>query len=1152
MGSFWCFIVDEVCLFQSFPSSSPTEALAEVEKKESSLTSLPTEARFMKTKNFTKAKVSLPLPYLVSIQKDNWQLFWERDLKELFQEISPIRDYAGKELELWFLDYKLDEPKYKTDLEAKQNNDSFEAPLRARTKLVNLKTKEIKEQEIFLCDFPLMTERGTFIVNGVERVTVAQLIRSPGAFFTSQRVGGRNNFGAKIIPNRGAWLEFETESSGAIGVKIDRRRKIMATTILRAFGIDKDESIKETFQDVDRGEIKHIEETLKRDTTHNQAEAFVEIYQRLRPGDLATPDTARELIENMFFNFERYDLSKVGRWRMWQRLPKLKSKTELPSPREANKEKKRTSSSSPSKGQKLDEEIKVEDRVLRLEDVVAVLKEIIRLNNTPGAGPDQIDHLGNRRVRTLNELLQNRLRVGLMRMERIIKDRMSTLDIYTLTPIQMINPRPFMAVVKEFFTSSQMSQFMDNENPLAELEHKRRLSSTGPGGLTRERAGFEVRDVQPSHYGRICPIQTPEGPNIGLVGHMASFARINQYGFLETPYFKVEKGKVTSQIHYLNAYEEEKYNIASGAVPINDDGYIVSEKVEARIKGEPGVVERDKIDYIDVSSEQSISIATSCIPFLQNNDANRALMGSNMQRQSVPLFKPEPPLVATGVEKKVAQDSGQVIVAEEDGIVTEVDANHIIIKIQNPKTELPFMEAKVKKRTKSSSSSKIQSKRYDLRTFNRTNQYTCFHQKPIVKKGKIVEKGDILTDGGAIAQGSLALGQNILVAFMPWRGGNFEDSIIISERLVKDDTYVSIHIERFACDVRETKLGPEITTPDIPNVSEEKLKDLDGEGIIRVGAEVGPNDILVGKISPKGEADLTAEERLLRAIFGEKAREVKDTSLSMEHGKRGRIVGVKVFSRELGHKLEPGVIKKIEVEIAQLREIKAGDKLAGRHGNKGVISKVLPVEEMPFMADGTPVDIILNPLSVASRMNLGQILETHLGWAAKVLGHQAISPALAGANETDIKKELKEAGLPEDGKIILYDGRTGLPFPKKITVGYIYMMKLIHMVEDKIHMRSIGPYSLITQQPLGGKAQFGGQRFGEMEVWALEGYGAGHILQEMLTIKSDDVTGRAATYEAILKGEEIKTPNIPASFNLLVAELKSLGLNVEVKEKRES
>src|SRR4030043_423176 len=1022
---------------------------------------------FLKVKNFAKAKVSLPLPYLLSVQKDNWKLFWDRDLKELFQEVSPIRDYTGKELELWFLDYKLDEPKYKTDLEAKLNNDSYEASLRVRTKLVNLKTKEIKEQEVFLTDFPLMTERGTFIVNGVERVTISQLIRSPGAFFTGQKVSGKDTFGAKIIPNRGAWLEFDTETSGAIGLKIDRRRKIMATTLLRAFGIEKDESIKETFQYVDRGETKYIEETLKRDTTHSQAEAFVEIYQRLRPGDLATPDTARELIENMFFNFERYDLSKVGRWRMSQRLP-----------------------SQSQKGKKTEGDIKVQDRVLKLEDVVTVIKEIIRLNNTPGSQPDQIDHLGNRRVRTLNELLQNRLRVGLMRMERIIKDRMSTLDVFTLTPAQLINPRPFMAVVKEFFTSSQLSQFMDNENPLAELEHKRRLSSTGPGGLTRERAGFEVRDAQPSHYGRICPMQTPEGPNIGLVGHMASFVRINPYGFLETPYFKVEKGKVTSEVHYLNAYEEEKYNIASASILLDKEGNIIPDNVEARIKGEPGKIEKEKIDFVDVSSEQSISIATSCIPFLQNDDANRALMGSNMQRQSVPLFNPAAPLVATGVEKKVALDSGQVIVAEEDGTIAEVDANHIVIR---PK-----------------GGSKL--KTYHLKTFIRTTHYTCFHQKPIVKKGQKVRKGDILTDGGSIAQGSLALGQNILVAFMPWRGGNFEDSIIISERLVKDDIYTSIHIESFACDVRETKLGPELTTSDIPNVSEEKLKDLDEEGIIRIGAEVGPNDILVGKISPKGEADLTAEERLLRAIFGEKAREIKDSSLLMQHGKRGRVIGVKIFSRELGHKLEPGVIKRIEVEIAQLREIKAGDKLAGRHGNKGVVSKVLPVEEMPFMADGTPVDIILNPMRVASRKNLRQILETHLGWAAKVLGYQAITPALAGATEADIKKELKTANLPEDGKIMLYDGMTGVSFLKPVTVGYIYMMKLIHMVEDKIHMRSIGPYSLITQQPLGGKAQFGGQRFGEMEVWALEGYGASHILQEMLTIKSDDVAGRAAAY----------------------------------------
>ena len=778
---------------------------------------------------------------------------------------------------------------------------------------------------------------------------------------------------------------------------------------------------------------------------------------------------------------------------------------------------------------------------MKLEDVIATIREIIRLNNDPEGKPDQIDHLGNRRVRTLAEFLQNRLRVGLMRMERIIKDRMSTLDLYTLTPVQLINPRPVMAVVKEFFTSSQISQFMDNENPLAELEHKRRLSATGPGGLTRERAGFEVRDVQPSHYGRICPIETPEGPNIGLVGHMASYARINPYGFLETPYFKVEKGTVTSDIHYLNAYDEERYNIASGTVQIDGKGNIVPQLVEARIKGEPGVSDRDKIDYIDVSSEQSISIATSLIPFLQNDDANRALMGSNMQRQSMPLLKPEPPLVMTGIEERVARDSGQEVIAEEDGTVIEVDANHI--KVRGRKSKVV---------------------NYDLRTFIRTNQYTCFHQKPIVKKWESIKKGDILADGGAISQGYLSLGSNILVAFLPWRGGNFEDAVLISERLVKDDTYTSIYIDSFSCDVRETKLGPEVTTCDIPNVSEEKLKDLDEEGIIRIGAEVGPNDILVGKISPKGETDLTAEERLLRAIFGEKARDVKDTSLLMEHGKQGRVVGVKVFSRELGHKLEPGVIKKIKVEVAEIRPIQAGDKLSGRHGNKGVISKVLPVEEMPFMEDGTPVDMILNPLSVVSRMNLGQILETHLGWAAKNLGYYAVSPALSGANEKDIKEELKRAQLvdelhssspfararvSEDGKVALFDGRTGLPFPEKITVGWIYMMKLIHMVKDKIHMRSIGPYSLITQQPLGGKAQFGGQRFGEMEVWALEGYGVAHILQEMLTIKSDDVSGRAAAYEAILKGEEIKESNVPASFNLLVAELKSLGLSVEVKEK---
>jgi len=1060
----------------------------------------------IKVKNFSKSKVSYPLPYLISIQKDSWDWFWEKGIRELFAEMSPIRDYTGKEMELWFVDYKLDKPKYETDLEAKRENASYEASLRVKARLVNLKTKEVKEQEVFLTDFPLMTERGTFIVNGVERVVISQLIRSPGVFLSAQPFQGKNLFGAKIIPNRGAWLEFDTESTGFIGGKIDRKRKLPATTLLRAFGIDTNEKILELFQDIDSNpDLKYIEETLKKDITHNQAEALVEIYERLRPGDLASPDTAKELIENMFFNFERYDLSKVGRWRMQQRFP-ADAKT-----------KKATS-----------EDITVKDRVLSVDDIISVLREVIKANNNPEAIPDQIDHLGNRRVRTFGELLQNRLRVGMMRMERFIKDRMSILDPFTIAPIQLINPRPFMAVVKEFYSGSQLSQFMDNDNPLAELEHKRRLSATGPGGLTRERAGFEVRDVQPSHYGRICPIQTPEGPNIGLIVHLASFAKINSYGFLETPYFKVEKGRVTEEVEYLNAYQEERYNIAHAGTPLDKDRKIIPAKVAARIKSEPGETEREKIDYMDVSSKQCISVGTSLIPFLQNDDANRALMGSNMQRQAVPCIKSSAPLVCTGVEPKVARDSGQEIIAEDDGIVISVDASHI--KTQNEKTKV--------------------TKHYSLRNFIRTNQYTCTHQKPIVHKGQKIKKGDVMADGSAVDRGWLALGQNILVAFVPWRGNNYEDAIILSERVIRDDLYTSIHIEDFACDIRETKLGPEVTTCDIPNVSEEKLKDLDSEGIIRIGAEVKDNDILIGKISPKGEADLTAEERLLRAIFGEKAREVKDTSLLLPHGKRGRVISVKIFSRDKGDKLEPGVIKKIQVEIAQVRKVSAGDKLAGRHGNKGVISKIMPVEEMPFLADGTPVDIVLNPLSVASRMNIGQILETHLGLAAHKLGYHAVTPALLGANEEDIKIELKEAGYPEDGKIEVFDGVTGLPFSQKITVGYIYMMKLIHMVEDKIHMRSIGPYSLITQQPLGGKAQFGGQRFGEMEVWALEGYGAAYTLQEMLTIKSDDVAGRAATYESILKGNEIKAPSLPAAFNLLVSEMKALGLSVEVKEKK--
>jgi DNA-directed RNA polymerase subunit beta len=919
---------------------------------------------------------------------------------------------------------------------------------------------------------------------------------------------GKNYFGAKIIPNRGAWLEFETEDSGFIGVKINRKRKVPATTLLMALGLDTIEKVEKAFEGVDTGETKYIKETLRRDSSKDQKEALVEVYRRLRPGDLVTPDAAQDLIFNMFFNFDRYDLSKVGRWKTWQRLPQLAP-------------------------EKKDDDITKEERILQLEDIIEVIREIIRLNNNPDAKPDQVDHLGNRRVRTLSELIQNRLRVGLMRMERIIKDKMSTLEQDTITPLQLINPRPLMAVIKEFYTSSQFSQFMDNENPLAELEHKRRLTTTGPGGLTRERAGFEVRDVQPSHYGRICPIETPEGPNVGLVGHLATFARVNPYGFIEAPYFKVKNGKVLEEVEYLSAQEEERHNIVPASVPLNDAGKILPEidpdKVEARVKGEPEEVEIKDLDYCDVSSKQFISVATSLIPFLQNDDASRALMGSNMQRQAVPLIKPEAPWVGTGTERTVAHDSGQGIIATADGVIKEVDARHILVQY----------EVKGKKVEED----------YELQTFVRTNQYSCFHQKPIVEKGQKIKKGDVLADGAAIDHGRLALGRNILLCFLPLRGGGFEDAMTISEKLAKNDEFTSIHIEDFTCDVRETKLGDEVTTSDIPNVGEEKLKDLDEEGIIRVGAEVGPNDILVGKISPKGEAELTPEERLLRAIFGDKAKDVKDTSLRMEHGKKGKVINVKIFSRDLGHKLEPGVIKRIQVEVAETRKAKVGDKLVGRHGNKGVVSRVLPEEEMPFLADGTPVDLVISPLSVPSRMNLGQILETHLGLAAHALNYLAITPALLGASQEDVKRELREAGLPESGQMTVYDGHTGLPFPRPITVGYMYVMKLIHMVDDKVHARSIGPYSLITQQPLGGKAQFGGQRFGEMEVWALEGYGVAHTLQEMLTIKSDDVQGRAATYEAILKGEPIRNPNIPASFNLLVAELKSLGMAIEVKER---
>ncbi|MBI2639519.1 MAG: DNA-directed RNA polymerase subunit beta [Candidatus Sungbacteria bacterium] len=1057
----------------------------------------------MNKKYFSRYKTPpAELPDLAKIQTDSYSYFLKKGLRELFDEISAFRDFGTKELVLEFKDYYFDEPKF-TETWAKEHNLSYEAPLRVKTRLTNKRTGEIKEQEIYLGDFPIMTQRGTFVVNGVERVIVSQLIRSSGAYFTANVARGRKYFGAKIIPNRGAWLEFETELDGSIHVRIDRKRKIAATALLRAFGIESNDEILRIFSETDAKEQFSIKKTLDRDPTKTKDDAYVEIYKRIRPGELAATDNARSLIQAMF-SFDRYDLAPVGRFKFNQRLV---TGDQL---------------SGTGRADKVDPS-KESNRILSADDLVRVIAEIIRLNKLGDAPADDIDHLGNRRVRGAGELLQNKLRVGIARMARIIRDRMSTLDIYTLTPAQLINARPFMASVKEFFTSSQLSQFMDQINPLAELEHKRRLSAMGPGGLTRERAGFEVRDVHPSHYGRICPIQTPEGQNIGLVGHLAAYARINDFGLIETPYVKVKSGRVTGEIEYLDAAAEQKFNIAQAGIQVEEGGRILEEKIEARIQGNPGLVEREKVDYVDISPQQAISIATSLVPFLENDDANRAMMGSNMQRQAVPCVKPEPPLVATGVEVRAARDSGRLIIADEDGIIEKADAAEIILK-----------------------SRKGNEYRHELNSFLRTNAFTAIRQRPLVEKNQIVKKGDVLADSASTGNGELALGKNLLVAFLSWHGSNYEDAIIISDRLVKDDVFTSIHIEDHSIDVRDTKLGPEETSYDIPNVSEEKLKNLDEDGIIRMGAEVRSNDILVGKISPKGETELTPEERLLRAIFGEKARDVKDTSLTLPHGKRGRVVGIKVFSRERGDKLDSGVITRVQVEVAQQRKIAVGDKLAGRHGNKGVIAKILPHEDMPYLVDGRPVDIILNPLGVASRMNLGQILETHLGLAAKKLGYQAITPALAGVLESEIKEELVKAGVPADGKIELYDGLTGDKFRNKVTVGYAYIMKLNHLVEDKIHMRSIGPYSLITQQPLGGKAQFGGQRFGEMEVWALEGYGAAHTLQEMLTIKSDDVQGRAATYESIISGEKIRNPNVPASFNVLVNELKGLALNVKI------
>jgi len=1100
-----------------------------------------------KRKYFTQSRETLKLPNLIEVQQDSYNWFLEEGLAELFDEVSPITDFIGRDLGLYFEKYYLDEPKF-TEAESRAKNITYEASLRVNVRLKNDRTKETVTQEVFLGDFPLMTKNGTFIINGIERVVVSQLIRSAGVIFNFEFIKGKKYYGAKIIPNRGAWLEIETDSNKVIWVRIDRKRKVAITSLLRVFGIESDEDITGLFQNIDTGNegLKYIEATISKDIAKNEAEGLKEVYKRIRPGDLATTENARQLIHSMFFRFDRYDFGRVGRYKLNKRF-----NFNIPNNKET--------------------------RILRKEDLIAIIREIIRLNVTQEL-EDDIDHLGNRRVRAVGELIQNKFRVGLARMERIVKDRMSTVEMVNLTPGKLINARPVIGVVREFFMSSQLSQFMDQTNPLAELEHKRRLSAMGPGGLTRERAGFDVRDVHTTHYGRICPIATPEGPNIGLVGHFASYARLNKYGFIETPYRKVLhdidinskqlEGKisredikdkkagiiikagevinkkhtkdlknklaagalipikpvVTDEIVYLDAFEEERYITTSAVTSIDNDGYFLVNKCEVRRYGKPDTEEVVKVDFFGVAAHQIISVATALIPFMEHDDGQRALMGTNMQRQAVPLIKAESPIVGTGIEARAAEDSGHVILAEEDGEIVNIDGASIAVK--------------------ENKSEKI--KIYPLVKFLRSNASTCINQRPIVNKGDKIKKRQVLTDSSAIDNGELALGQNILVAFMTWEGYNYEDAIIISERLVRDDVYSSIHIEDYKIDIRDTKLGPELVTNDIPNIGEEKLKDLDESGIVRIGAEVSSRDILVGKITPKGETELSAEEKLLRAIFGEKAKDVRDSSLYLEHGEHGKVVDIKIFSRDEGDKLSAGVIQTIQVSVANLRKIQIGDKMAGRHGNKGVVSKIVPLEDMPFMEDGTPIDIILSPLGVISRMNLGQLLETHLGLAAKKLNYKIVTAPLNGINEKTIVEELIKAGYKADGKQDLVDGKSGETYDNRITVGYKYIMKLNHMVEDKIHQRSIGPYSLITQQPLGGKAQFGGQRFGEMEVWALEAYGAAHTLQEILTIKSDDVPGRSKAYESIIKGEPITKLNVPESFNVLVRELKGLGFDVEL------
>ena len=1152
-------------------------------------------------KTFSKIGDFVEIPNLLSVQKDSYDWFIKEGLGEVLKDISPIIDYSGN-LILEFFDYYMEDTTKYTLEESKERDATYSTRLHVKVRLINRETGEIKEQEIYLGDFPLMTDSGTFVINGAERVVVSQLVRSPGCYYdSSYDKTGKKLYTATVMPIRGAWLEYETDSNDVFWVRIDRTRKLPVTSLLRAIGLDTDEKIVDFF-----GEEDKILATIAKDPVKTADEALLEIYKKLRPGELPTVDAARNLFDGLFFDARRYDLAKVGRYKYNKKLC-LATRIENHIAAEAvvNPE---TGEVLVEKDEKISPEVareiqnaginvvyvKIEDKTAKVigngtvdihafvdpkliedlkikvdvnyavlqhilettnndeelrkmieeryeelvpkhvvtEDILASVNYLLNLEyNTIISSPekprlgftDDIDHLGNRRIRCVGELLQNQFRIGLTRLERVVRERMTLQDLDIVTPQTLINTKPITSSIREFFGSSQLSQFMDQTNPLSELTHKRRISALGPGGLSRERAGFEVRDIHYTHYGRLCPIESPEGPNIGLISALSTFAIINEYGFIETPYRKIEKGtcKVTDEVEYMTADEEDKYIICQASEPVDENGCLINKRVRVRDRAEIKEIEKDRVDYIDISPKQLVSVGAAMIPFLEHDDANRALMGANMQRQAVPLMITDSPMVGTGIEYKAAKDSGVMILAEENGVVETVEGDHIVIK-----NELN------------------EKKTYTLRKFKRTNGSTCINQRPIVKEGEIVKRGDVIADGPATDKGEMALGKNLLIAFTTWEGYNYEDAILLNERLVKEDVLTSMHIEDYECECRDTKLGPEEITRDIPNVGEDSLRDLDENGIIRIGAEVRPGDILVGKVTPKGETELSAEERLLRAIFGEKAREVRDTSLRVPHGEAGTIVDVKIFTRENSDELGPGVNQIIRIYIAQKRKISVGDKMAGRHGNKGVISRIMPEEDMPFMPDGTPVDVVLNPLGVPSRMNLGQVLEVHLGAAARMLGWKVATPVFDGATEEDIDAMLEMAGLETNGKSILYDGRTGEPFDRPITVGVMYMLKLHHLVDDKIHARSTGPYSLVTQQPLGGKAQFGGQRFGEMEVWALEAYGAAYTLQEILTVKSDDVVGRVKTYEAIVKGENIPEPGIPESFKVLIKELQSLGLDI--------